>query len=50
MRERFAGDLALAGRAYQDLFSGEDTREAEAAAQHLANVLCMIQGALTPKS
>lgn len=49
MREAFGENLELAGRCYHDLFRGEDTDEAEAAAQHMAEVMEMIKRSLTKR-
>lgn len=43
----FRSDLELAGRAYQDLFSGADTDEGEAAGRHLAQCVHLITDYLT---
>ncbi len=39
MIERLRGDSAYRGDAYQQLFAGRDTDEAEAAAQHLGDAI-----------
>lgn len=41
------GDLAYAGRGLHELFQGEDTIEAEAAAVELAGVLSLVRQYLT---
>ena len=38
MTDRFADDVAFAGRCYQELYMGLDTDEAEAAAVHQAKL------------
>jgi hypothetical protein len=47
MIERLEGDLAFAGRCYHELFRGNDTDEAEAAAAHIARTSQLITMFLT---
>ena len=49
MKERLANDLAFAGRCYQELFAGENTDEAEAAAVQFAEFIARAVNYLTPK-
>lgn len=49
MMESFPSDVGLMGRAYQDLFAGRDTDEAEAAGRHMGQTFHLISEFLTKK-
>lgn len=51
MKERLdsGSDLALSSRCYHELFLGEDTDHAEAAAMQLAEFIAMARAYLSPK-
>lgn len=50
MMEAFPHDLGLMGRAYQELFAGRDTDEAEAAGMHMGQTFQLVTDFLTKKS
>ena len=49
MMEAFPNDLLLMGKAYQDLFAGRDSDEAEAAGMHMGQTFQLVSDFLTKK-